>query len=162
MPDNKKTNLIDFVMTEEEFLNYDTKTISTPTTLYITIPGNLHTKKNHRERHYSKTKTGKLIQFDAASSAYRAWEERARQVSQYVLRLANIKTPLESKIKLTVQAYIKGNLPDLDAVHTAVMDALEGIVWKNDKQVAQFSDQSCVVKETLYPRTEVIIERLEA
>ena len=64
-------------------------------------------------------------------------------------------------IKLTVQAYIKGNLPDLDAVHTAVMDALEGVVWKNDKQIAQFSDQSCVVKEKAHPRTEVIVEKLE-
>lgn len=161
MTNNKKINLIDYVMTEEEFLKYDTKNIPTPTILYITIPGNLHTKKNHRERHYSKTKTGKIIQFDAASSAYRAWEEQARQAAQYVLRLANIKTPLESKIKLTVQAYIKGNLPDLDAVHTAVMDALEGIVWINDKQVTRFSEASCVIREKLYPRTEVIIERLE-
>lgn len=157
----KKGSIMESVFTLEEFLKIDTKNIPEPTTLYITIPGNLRTKKNHRERHYSKTKTGKLIQFDAASSAYRAWEEQAHQAAQYILRLANIKTPLEYKIKLTVQAYIKGNLPDLDAVHTAVMDALEGIVWKNDKQVAQFSDQSCVVKEKAYPRTEVIIEKLE-
>ena len=66
------------------------------------------------------------------------------------------------KFKLEVKAFMAGNLMDLDAVHTAVMDALEGIVWKNDKQIAQFSDQSCVVKESAYPRTEVIIERLEA
>ena len=161
MPDIKKNNPTSNIMTEEKKLKDDTKkTTTTHSHIFITIPGNLHTKKNHRERQYSKTKTGKLIQFDAASSSYRAWEQRAKQAAQYVLELANIKTPLENKIKLTVKAYIKGNLPDLDAIHTAVMDALEGLAWKNDKQITQFSDQSCVQQDKNYPRTEIIIEIL--
>lgn len=155
MPDNKKTNLIDLVMTEEEFLKDDSKII-------LILPGTIRSKKNSRQKHYAKTKTGKLIQFSAASGSYRAWEQRARQATQDQMNISGIIYPMICKFKLEVKAFMAGNLMDLDAVHTAVMDALEGIVWKNDKQIAQFSDQSCVVKESAYPRTEVIIERLEA
>lgn len=155
MSKNKKNNLIDCVMTEEEFLKYDSK-------IFLILPGTIRSKKNSRQKHYSKTKTGKLIQFSAASDSYRAWEQRARQAAQDQMNISGIIYPMICKFKLTVKAFMAGNLMDLDAVHTAVMDALEGVVWKNDRQIAQFSDQSCVVSEKAYPRTEVIIERLEA
>ena len=138
----------------------DTQTkLNTPITLIL--PGTVRSKKNSREKHYTKTKTGKLIQFSAASSSYRAWEMRAQQSARQQLANYGIMNPTDQQIKLTIRAYVKGPAPDLDAVHTAVMDCLEGIAWTNDKQIQRFSENSFIRGDKKYPRTEVMFERLE-
>lgn len=129
--------------------------------IYLTIPGNCTSKKNSREPHYGKTKSGKLVKFMAASKKYRTWETRARQAARQQLADCNISEPISTQIKLTVIAHMKGNTLDLDAVHTAVMDALEGVAWVNDKQIKQFSPDSHVYGKSKAPYTEIIIERLE-
>jgi Holliday junction resolvase RusA-like endonuclease len=90
-----------------------------------------------------------------ASKKYRAWETRARQAAEQQLQSMGITEPTAHEFKLEVKAFMKGNLMDLDAVHTAVMDCLEGIVWINDRQVKRYSDKSGVWRDTRYPRTEV-------
>lgn len=134
----------------------------TPNTITLILPGTIRSKKNSREKHYTKTKTGKLVQFSAASKKYRAWEVRARQAAQQTLHSIGILSPLECEVKLTVKAYMKGNLLDMDAAHTSVMDCLEGYAWKNDRQVKRYSEDSGVWRDTQYPRTEVTIQVLEA
>lgn len=131
-----------------------------PTIIELILPGTIRSKKNSREKHHTKTKTGKLIQFSAASASYRAWEQRAQQAARAQLQCAGIHHPMECSFRLTVKAFMAGNLMDLDAVHTAVMDALEGIIWVNDKQVQWFSGASFVAREKAYPRTEIIAEVL--
>ena len=130
-------------------------------TITIILPGTIRSKKNSREPRYAKTKTGKLIKFMGASKKYRAWEARARQAAKALLREIGTTGPLDGEYRLEVKAYMKGPLLDMDAAHTAVQDALEGIVWKNDKQVKRYSEESGVRRDKAYPRTEVVITRLE-
>jgi hypothetical protein len=85
---------------------------------------------------------------------------RARQAAEIQLKTIGILKPFTGNVKLTVRAFMKGNLLDLDAAHTSVMDALEGYAWKNDKQVKRYSEESGVWRDT-YPRTEVTIQILE-
>lgn len=135
-----------------------TQPITGPITLII--PGNIRSKKNSREKHYSKTKTGKLVQFSAASEAYRAWEQRAQQAARAQLRQYGITNPTDQPLQLTVIAHMTGNLLDLDAAHTSVMDALEGIAWVKDKQIKRFSDASMVEKSKGAPWTEITYRRV--
>lgn len=126
----------------------------------LILPGTIRSKKNSRETRYAKTKTGKLVKFMGASKKYREWETRARQAASHQLRAIGIVSPLDSEIKLEVKAYIRGPMLDLDAIHTAVMDALQGIAWKNDRQVKKYSEGSGIFRDKLYPRTEVVLEEL--
>jgi Holliday junction resolvase RusA-like endonuclease len=126
----------------------------------LILPGTIRSKKNSREPRTMKTKTGKLIKFMGASKKYREWETRARQAAETLLKEIGITGPLEGEYRLEVKVYMKGPLLDLDAAHTAVQDALEGIVWKNDKQVKRYSEESGVWRDKAYPRTEVVITRL--
>lgn len=126
-------------------------------TIILILPGTIRSKKNSREVRNAKTKTGKLIKFMGASAKYRAWETRAQQAARQQLRVIGFTESMEEHVKLEVKAYMKGNLVDLDAAHTSVMDCLEGIVWKNDKQVKKYSDESGVFRDKQYPRTEVTI-----
>lgn len=129
-------------------------------TISIVLPGTIRSKKNSRETRYAKTRHGKLIKFMGASQGYREWEARARQAAGIQLSEIGITTPLENDIKLEVKAYIKGPMLDLDAIHTAVMDALQGIAWVNDRQVRKYSEESGIFRDKLYPRTEITVEVL--
>lgn len=130
---------------------------ATSNTITIILPGTIRSKKNSRQVRNGKTKTGKLIKFMGKSDTYKAWEARAQQAARQQLQQIQILKPLGNEFKLEVKAYMKGNLMDLDAVHTSVMDCLEGIVWINDKQVKRFSEDSGVWRDTKYPRTEVTV-----
>lgn len=129
------------------------------TTLTLILPGTIRSKKNSREPRKGKTKTGKIYKFNGKSDAYIAWEARAQQAARSMLNEMHIK-PMAHDFKLTIKAFMKGNLMDLDAVHTSVMDCLQGIVWVNDKQVKRFSGDSFVEREAKFPRTEVTVEKL--
>lgn len=129
-------------------------------TITLILPGTIRSKKNSRQVRYGKTKNGKLIKFMGKSDTYKAWEMRARQAAETQLKTIGILSPLEGPVKLTVKAYMKGNLLDMDAAHTSVMDCLEGYAWKNDRQVKRYSEDSGVWRDKIYPRTEVIIEPL--
>lgn len=128
------------------------------TTIELILPGTIRSKKNSREPRKRKTPKG-LVKFYGKSEAYEAWETRAQQAAIHTLGKIQ---PTDQNYKLTIKAYMKGNLMDLDAVHTSVMDCLQGIIWKNDSQVKRFSEESFVVYESRFPRTEVIIQDLDA
>jgi len=69
-----------------------------------------------------------------------------------------IKIPETNDVYEIERARLKTPEQALDWIHQL---SEKPWMWKNDKQIAQFSDQSCVVKEKAHPRTEVIVEKLE-
>lgn len=136
-------------------MNLKSKQNTSISEITLILPGTIRSKKNSRQVRNQKTKTGKLIKFMGKSDTYIEWETRARQAA--IQQLQKIQIDKTLSYKLEVKAYMKGNLCDLDAVHTSVMDCLQGIVWENDKQVKQFSEQSGVWTDSAMPRTEVVI-----
>ena len=126
----------------------------------VVLPGPIRSKKNNRVPRKRRTNSGKCVTFMAANDAYREWEASVRWQVKSQLAQQGITKPLDCQLKLTVIAYYKGQMPDLDAIHTAVMDCLEGYAWENDKQICRFSDESARIKDNLNPRTIVRFEEI--
>jgi len=152
---------------KKEILEQPRVVISDFDFIHLLIPGAPPSKKNHREVRKRKivdkdTGEKKLVRFMGASKTYRQWEEEARwRAKEQIARKGLRGLPTDKPLQLEVRVYYRGNRPDLDAVHTAVMDALEGICWVNDKQIERFSEGSCVVHTHQEPCTIIEFREIE-
>jgi len=118
--------------------------------LTLILPDSIRSKKNSK-RIYARGKFKTVL----PSKAYIAWEKAARNSVKIQLH-ANFY-PLTFPLHVTVAAFYKGQQPDLSGVLESVGDALEGIVWENDKQIASW-DESRLFHDLKNPHTIVVVE----
>jgi Holliday junction resolvase RusA-like endonuclease len=115
----------------------------------LILPGSIRSKKNSK-RIYARGKMKTVL----PSKAYIEWEKLARQsISR---QLNTCLPPTKSNISINAQIYYKGQRPDLSGCLESIGDALEGIVWENDKQIISW-DGSRLHHDIKNPRTELII-----
>lgn len=89
-----------------------------------------------------------------SSPQYQKWEKEARE------SLTTLKTPHElpitTSVAIAVDAYYKGQRPDLTGVLESIGDCLEGIIWKNDRQIDRILSAT-ITHDKENPRTEVLV-----
>ena len=118
----------------------------------ITLPGSIRSKKNSK-RIFSRGKFKTVL----PSKAYCLWEKEARLVAILLLR-GILKAPFGGPIKnVKVTAYYKGARPDLSGVLESAADALEGIIWTDDKNIIAW-DGSRLHHDKENPRTVIEVE----
>ena len=67
--------------------------------------------------------------------------------------------PLKGNVMLHIKTYVKKNIfPDLDNIAKAIMDGLNGIAYKDDRQVMCLTVQRLRGEE----RVEILLEEVEA
>ena len=67
--------------------------------------------------------------------------------------------PLEGNIVLHIKVYVANNIfPDLDNIAKAIMDGLNGVAYKDDRQVMCLTVQRLMGEE----RVEILLEEAEA
>jgi Holliday junction resolvase RusA-like endonuclease len=132
-----------------------------PSILTINIPGTLRIKKNSKRIFKNKWRKGYKV---LPSKAYERWNDRARLLIQDTLirqqcRLYNV-FPLEGLLSVEVHVYYKGPQMDLSGTLESIGDTLEGLIWKNDKQIMSW-DGSRLHHDKENPRTEVFVGGFE-
>jgi len=125
----------------------------------VTLPGNIRSKKNSK-RLISipiKGQHGKTRPMALSSTAYLLWEKAAREAVREQLFYANLSDsefPFGCPVSVKAVAYCKGVLPDLSGALESVGDCLQGVIWKDDKQIVSW-DGSRVYRDKEYQRTEI-------
>lgn len=116
--------------------------------LTITLPGCLRIKKNSK-RIFAKGKFKRVL----PSEAYLAWESDVRA---FAWQNSVLMSPLTCPVKVQALVYIKGQLPDLSGCLESIGDAMQGIIWADDKLIYSW-DGSRVFHDKENPRTELIV-----
>jgi len=119
----------------------------------LILPNSIRSKKNSK-RIYGFGKFKKVL----PSEAYLAWEEEARR--SVVSQLSCDFKLLTGEICINAQIYYKGQRPDLSGALESCGDAMEGILFDNDKQIVSW-DGSRLHHDLKNPRTELFIELKE-
>lgn len=120
--------------------------------LKIILPGQIRIKKNSK-RIYGSGKFKKVL----PSRAYKNWEKQARNFITEQMILNNIlyRFPIETQISVKATIYFKGPRMDLSGAMESIGDCLEGLIWKNDRQIESW-DGSRLIRD-LDPRCEIYI-----
>jgi len=113
----------------------------------LILPGSIRSKKNSK-RIYGFGKFKKVL----PSEAYLAWEEEARRA--VVSQLSCDFKLITGEISINAQIYYKGQRPDLSGCLESIGDAMEGILYENDKQIVSW-DGSRLHHDLINPRTEL-------
>jgi len=133
--------------------------------IHLTLPGSIRSKKNSKQPvpipAKGETKIKAFFQRRGwiharvilqPSKQYRKWEKEIRHA--VALQYAD---PLkQGPLHVQMIVYYKGPEPDLSGCEESVGDALEGIVWEDDKQIRSW-DGSRVFHDKHNPRTEGIV-----
>ena len=99
------------------------------------------------------TQRGKWIKANA--KRYLAYKDIVRWTAWDVMREQGLP-PLDGDIGVELKAYINGGRPgDVDNIAKAVFDGLNGVVWYDDRQVAEMHVYRFVKQEK--QRTEIKI-----
>lgn len=106
----------------------------------FTLEGRIPSKKNSRVK-------PKDLDFTVPSNAYNEWQKYA----QWEAKQAWQKPPASGPVRLEVVTSCRN---DLDNLLQSVMDALQGIVYEDDRQVVEVSGRK-VPKNGKEYRTEV-------
>jgi Holliday junction resolvase RusA-like endonuclease len=115
--------------------------------LRIILPGSIRSKKNSK-RIWAYGRFKKVL----PSAAYMKWESEVR--SKFFEYSVNLLT---CPVAVSSQIYYYGQQPDLSGCLESIGDALEGIIWENDKQIYSW-DGSRLFHDNKNPRTELIIK----
>jgi len=118
----------------------------------LILPNSIRSKKNSK-RIYAKGKKKIVL----PSLAYLEWEEEARRA--VVSQLSCDFKLLTGDISINAQIYYKGQRSDLSGTLESIGDAMEGILYENDKQIVSW-DGSRLIHCKEYPRTEISIEKV--
>lgn len=108
----------------------------------FTIYGECASKANSRRLTYNKGKP-RFIKSEKALT----FEQETRLQAPRLNRL------LEGELTASIKIYYKNNRPDLD--ESVVLDALQDIIYKNDRQVREKHVYHAIDKQN--PRVEVYI-----
>jgi Holliday junction resolvase RusA-like endonuclease len=119
----------------------------------LTLPGSIRSKKNSK-RIFSVGRFKKVL----PSSAYTAWEQRARESWYDAVRQgdAQFMRPLTCPVHVSAQIYYKGPRPDLSGCLESIGDCLEGILWADDTQIESW-DGSRLWHDLKNPRTVISV-----
>ena len=140
----------------------------------IILPGSIRSKKNSKQIIPLRSKNNKPTWFQfyfrvkgglrawlyaqmtiQPSKAYAKWEKEARE-SLY--RDGWRLKVLTCSVRVKAIYYYKGPRPDLSGCHESLGDAMEGIIWENDRQIERWHGDSCLIHDLKNPRTEVEVE----
>ncbi len=122
-------------------------------TLFLTIPGSVVSKKNSKQVVMIGGRNCPRRPMILPSKAYQAWEKEARKVAWAKAQIP----PLVGPIHVEARFYYKGAEPDLSGCCESIADAMEGILWANDRQIVSW-DQSRKYHDKDNPRTEIRVE----
>lgn len=113
--------------------------------LTFTIAGQPYSAKNRR----------RIVKFGNKPRLIKS--EKALAYEKAVKEQAPIQTPLlEGTLRFTATLYYETQRPDLDAA--IILDALQGIVYQNDRQVREQHFYHGIDKDN--PRAEIVIEQV--
>jgi Holliday junction resolvase RusA-like endonuclease len=115
----------------------------------ITIPGSIRSKKNSK-RIFARGPFKRVL----PSKAYEVWEKQA-QAEIYGGGLP-VHPPLICSVRVEAHFYYKGIRPDLSGCMESIADAMEGILWENDRQIMSW-DGSRLHHDKVNPRTDVTV-----
>ena len=115
-----------------------------------TIMGQCRSKANRRVQ-YKNARTGKM--FSAKSPEQRNYKDAAH-AQALACRPPHL---LEGPVSFRGSIYYPSNRSDLDP--SLLFDALEGVVYKNDRQIRHIDLTFRIDKEN--PRAEIVVEELE-
>lgn len=87
-----------------------------------------------------------------------AAKKRALGLAMMAERILQKKAIIVFPIIIKVVFYCKGKRGDLDNMIKALLDAGNGVLWKDDKQVFEINAQ--VIRDCETPRTELSIKEL--
>jgi Holliday junction resolvase RusA-like endonuclease len=110
----------------------------------ITLEGRIPSKKNSRVK-------PRNCNFTIPNNEYMKWQDYAR----WQARLAWRKPPTDKRVKLTITTSCRN---DIDNLTTSIMDALQGVIYEDDRQVVNIQG-SKVPKDGEY-KTVVEVEVL--
>jgi hypothetical protein len=103
----------------------------------------------------SKANSRRVVKFGTMSRLIKS--QKALDYSEYFLQQVMPITPLMSgDIKMHITIYYASRRPDLD--ESLILDLLQGLVYKNDRQVKERHTYWGLDPEN--PRAEIIIEQL--
>jgi len=103
----------------------------------------------------SKANSRRVVKFGSMSRLIKS--QKALDYSEYFRQQVMPITPLMSgDIKMHITIYYASRRPDLD--ESLILDLLQGLVYKNDRQVKERHTYWGLDPEN--PRTEIIIEQL--
>ena len=118
----------------------------------VTLPGSIRSKKNSK-RIFKQGKFTRVL----PSKAYLEWEEKAR----FAIVTQGVPDDMTGwkhvYVSVNAQIYYKGPQPDLSGCLESIGDAMEGYLWKNDKQIISW-DGSRLHHDLKNPRTELTVE----
>ena len=121
----------------------------------FTLPGSIRSKKNSKIATIvggvKKPRRAILL----PSKAYSKWEQ---EVHAY-LGSQRMPEPIEGDLHIQATIYYKGQQPDLSGCLESIGDALEGWVYRDDKQIKSW-DGSRLCHDKSNPRTEVEVRPL--
>ena len=114
----------------------------------LTLPGSIRSKKNSK-RIFATGRFKRVL----PSKAYCEWEQNVRaDLSMY----AFFKDPISCPVSVEGHIYFKGQRPDLSGALESIGDALEGMIWENDRQIESW-DGSRLYHDLNNPRTEITV-----
>ena len=116
----------------------------------LILPGSIRSKKNSKIATMIGGKNTARRAMILPSKAYKAWEGPARKAATAQYRGEIIDAP----VHVRVTAYIRGPMPDLSGCLESIGDALQGVVWRDDKLIVSW-DGSRIYRDKEAPRTEV-------
>jgi Holliday junction resolvase RusA-like endonuclease len=112
----------------------------------LTLPGSIRSKKNSK-RIFARGRFKTVL----PSKGYCEWESAVRrELTRFEGRALICPVSVEAHI------HYKGQQPDLSGALESIGDALEGLVWVNDKQIMSW-DGSRLYHDLDNPRTEITV-----
>ena len=129
----------------------------------ITLPGSIRSKKNSKQplaipapgkstlfKQYKNAGLKPVRIIMVPSTAYKNWDKEARHAARQQYR----GDPVNRPVHVVAKVYYKGQQPDLSGCLESVGDAMEGVLWANDKLIMSW-DGSRLEKDNANPRTEI-------
>ncbi len=113
----------------------------------INIPTEPASKANSRKI-VTNRRTGRLMVIKSQKA--RDYEANASRI------LRPISPLLEGDLKMTATLYYASRRPDLD--ESVIMDVLQGVVYKNDRQIKEKHIYHALDRDN--PRAEIVIEKM--
>lgn len=139
--------------------------------IHLTLPGSIRTKKTGQKvismpkykeslnKHFWPKMGWQFCYHQIIpGTPYEKWEPEARLAVRTQLPLG-FRIITES-VSVKMLAYFKGAKPDLSGCEESIGDALEGLVWENDRQIASWDGSMCI-HDLKNPRTEVWVDEFK-
>lgn len=84
----------------------------------------------------ARTDGGVLVLFEGATTQSKAYREEARKAFRQALR--DVGPSYDSfQVRIWIEGYRRGRRIDVDNIAKACLDALVGLVWRDDRQVTR-------------------------